>query len=221
MPPLANCYIPLACAPAPDRLSAPYETARPTASRFRSLSVFGQVSQTDDRFCDLTTHPLVPMVCVRHSSAFYSMSPSARFTIANSRGIPMGLAASAFAPTAFSDSHTPLTVARLNSDRPSKDSIASAHWVMPKTHPRRPTDLPIDHRLVYRQCHGLAACLSIRHRGSYLPFAFRESLARPSAITCPLVRSSVPITVSARCRNHLKARSTPRLVSNPVHLVLP
>lgn len=45
----------------------------------------------------------------------------------HSRGIPMGLAASAFAPTAFPDSHTPLTVARLNSDRPSKDSIASAH----------------------------------------------------------------------------------------------
>lgn len=137
-----------------------------------------------NRFCDLTTHPLVPMVCVRHSSAFLCESECA-ISHRHSRGIPMGLAAFAFAPTAFSDSHIPLTVARLNSDRPSKGLYRFRARVMPFTLPRRPTDLPIDHRLVYRQCHGLAACQPSRRWGSpltrraYLSGASRHPLSQP------------------------------------------
>lgn len=97
----------------------------------------------------------------------------------------MGIATSAFAPIAFSDSHILLTVARLNSDRPSEDSIASTLGVMPHSLSRRPTDLPIDHRLVYRQCHDLAACQPSRRWGSpltrraYLSGASRHPLSQP------------------------------------------
>lgn len=114
----------------------------------------------------------------------------------------MDIAASAFAPTAFSDSHIPLTVARLNSDTPSKDSIVSALAVMPQSLSRRPTDLPIDHRLVYRQRHGMPRVNFLAVGDTYTAHTFRVPLGCPSASRCPLRRSSVPITVSAGCRKH-------------------
>ena len=133
----------------------------------------------------------------------------------------MDIAASAFAPTAFSDSHIPLTVARLNSDTPSKDSIVSALAVMPQSLSRRPTDLPIDHRLVYRQRHGMPRVnlLAVGELTPRIPFGCLSVAPQPAAVLCGGVPclSRCPLGVaSTHSRGHAHGSSRILFIGSPI-----